>query len=101
MVSQPTKAAVSVRRRLSPIVTGMGVPVVTDIHEPAEAAMAADFVDILQIPAFLCRQTDLLTHGPARRKKPGFDCKYLRACSIILYVRNRPFCSCSLQEVGA
>lgn len=38
----------------------LGVPVVTDIHEPAEAAMAADFVDILQIPAFLCRQTDLL-----------------------------------------
>ena len=38
----------------------LGVPVVTDIHEPEEAAMAADFVDILQIPAFLCRQTDLL-----------------------------------------
>ncbi|MBD5174217.1 MAG: 3-deoxy-8-phosphooctulonate synthase [Bacteroidales bacterium] len=38
----------------------LGVPVVTDIHEPHEAAMAADFVDILQIPAFLCRQTALL-----------------------------------------
>ena len=38
----------------------LGVPVVTDIHQPDEAAMAADFVDILQIPAFLCRQTDLL-----------------------------------------
>lgn len=37
-----------------------GVPVVTDIHEPAEAEMAAEYVDILQIPAFLCRQTDLL-----------------------------------------
>lgn len=37
-----------------------GVPVVTDIHESAEAAMAAEYVDILQIPAFLCRQTDLL-----------------------------------------
>ena len=36
------------------------LPVVTDIHSPEEAAMAADFVDILQIPAFLCRQTDLL-----------------------------------------
>ncbi len=36
------------------------VPVVTDIHTAAEAAMAAEFVDILQIPAFLCRQTDLL-----------------------------------------
>ena len=36
------------------------VPVVTDIHTPDEAAMAAQFVDVLQIPAFLCRQTDLL-----------------------------------------
>ena len=37
-----------------------GVPVVTDIHAAEEAAMAAEYVDILQIPAFLCRQTDLL-----------------------------------------
>lgn len=37
-----------------------GVPVVTDIHESDEAAMAAEYVDVLQIPAFLCRQTDLL-----------------------------------------
>lgn len=36
------------------------IPVVTDIHTAAEAALAAEFVDILQIPAFLCRQTDLL-----------------------------------------
>lgn len=36
------------------------IPVVTDIHTPAEADMAAQYVDILQIPAFLCRQTDLL-----------------------------------------
>lgn len=37
-----------------------GVPTVTDIHESDEAAMAAEYVDVLQIPAFLCRQTDLL-----------------------------------------
>ncbi len=37
-----------------------GVPTVTDIHESNEAAMAAAYVDVLQIPAFLCRQTDLL-----------------------------------------
>jgi 2-dehydro-3-deoxyphosphooctonate aldolase (KDO 8-P synthase) len=37
-----------------------GVPVVTDIHAAPEAAMAAEYVDVLQIPAFLCRQTDLL-----------------------------------------
>src|SRR6185312_6247010 len=38
-----------------------GIPVLTDVHEPAQAELAADAVDILQIPAFLCRQTDLLT----------------------------------------
>lgn len=37
-----------------------GCPVVTDIHSPEEAGVAAEFVDVLQIPAFLCRQTDLL-----------------------------------------
>ena len=37
-----------------------GIPVVTDIHAAEEAAMAAEYVDMLQIPAFLCRQTDLL-----------------------------------------
>ncbi|HOZ83248.1 MAG TPA: 3-deoxy-8-phosphooctulonate synthase [Bacteroidia bacterium] len=36
------------------------LPVVTDIHESHEAALAADYVDVLQIPAFLCRQTELL-----------------------------------------
>lgn len=36
------------------------IPVVTDIHSPEEAMMAAAYVDVLQIPAFLCRQTDLL-----------------------------------------
>jgi len=36
------------------------VPVTTDVHSPEEAVMAADYVDILQIPAFLCRQTELL-----------------------------------------
>lgn len=37
-----------------------GIPTVTDIHQTTEAVMAAEYVDILQIPAFLCRQTDLL-----------------------------------------
>lgn len=37
-----------------------GIPTVTDIHAHEEAAMAAAYVDVLQIPAFLCRQTDLL-----------------------------------------
>lgn len=38
----------------------IGVPVVTDVHETAQCAPAADAVDVLQIPAFLCRQTDLI-----------------------------------------
>ena len=38
----------------------LGVPVITDVHEPAQCAIAAQAVDVLQIPAFLCRQTDLL-----------------------------------------
>jgi 2-dehydro-3-deoxyphosphooctonate aldolase (KDO 8-P synthase) len=36
------------------------VAILTDVHEPAQAAAAADVADVLQIPAFLCRQTDLL-----------------------------------------
>jgi 2-dehydro-3-deoxyphosphooctonate aldolase (KDO 8-P synthase) len=45
---------------LGKVRTELNVPVVTDIHTAEEAAMAAPYVDILQIPAFLCRQTDLL-----------------------------------------
>jgi 2-dehydro-3-deoxyphosphooctonate aldolase (KDO 8-P synthase) len=41
-------------------VKAAGFPVLTDIHEPAQAGPAAEVADILQIPAFLCRQTDLL-----------------------------------------
>ncbi|WP_170325884.1 3-deoxy-8-phosphooctulonate synthase [Ruegeria arenilitoris] len=38
----------------------MGIPVLTDVHTEAQCAVAADAVDVLQIPAFLCRQTDML-----------------------------------------
>jgi 2-dehydro-3-deoxyphosphooctonate aldolase (KDO 8-P synthase) len=38
----------------------VGVPVLTDVHEPVQCAAVAEAVDVLQIPAFLCRQTDLL-----------------------------------------
>jgi 2-dehydro-3-deoxyphosphooctonate aldolase (KDO 8-P synthase) len=38
----------------------LGLPVVTDVHEPGQCAAVAEAVDVLQIPAFLCRQTDLL-----------------------------------------
>jgi len=45
------------------------LPVMTDIHEPAQAAVASEVVDCLQVPAFLCRQTDLLC-ACARTGKP-------------------------------
>jgi 2-dehydro-3-deoxyphosphooctonate aldolase (KDO 8-P synthase) len=48
-------------RVLDKVRHGTGLPLLTDIHHPDDAAEAAEVVDILQIPAFLCRQTDLLT----------------------------------------
>ena len=42
-----------------------GLPILTDVHQPQQAAAAADVVDVLQIPAFLCRQTDLLVAAGA------------------------------------
>jgi 2-dehydro-3-deoxyphosphooctonate aldolase (KDO 8-P synthase) len=46
-----------------------GVPILTDVHEPAQVERAAAVVDVLQIPAFLCRQTDLVLEA-ARTGKP-------------------------------
>ena len=45
-----------------------GIPVTTDIHEQNQAALAAAYVDVLQIPAFLCRQTELLVAAGATGK---------------------------------
>ncbi len=45
---------------LATVGSELGVPVTTDVHSPEEARIAAEFIDILQIPAFLCRQTDLI-----------------------------------------
>jgi 2-dehydro-3-deoxyphosphooctonate aldolase (KDO 8-P synthase) len=55
----------------------LGVPVLTDVHEPEQCARVAEVVDVLQIPAFLCRQTDLLvaaakTGRPVNVKKGQF-----------------------------
>ena len=47
-------------RILKKVKTTVGLPICTDIHEPWQAEPVADVADILQIPAFLCRQTDLL-----------------------------------------
>src|SRR5262245_31902628 len=45
---------------LAEVRESVGVPVLTDVHEPEQCAPVAEAVDVLQIPAFLCRQTDLL-----------------------------------------
>jgi 2-dehydro-3-deoxyphosphooctonate aldolase (KDO 8-P synthase) len=47
-------------RILERLAKDTGLPVLTDVHEPAHCEVAAQAVDVLQIPAFLCRQTDLL-----------------------------------------
>ena len=46
----------------------LGLLTITDIHVPTEAEVAAKYVDFLQIPAFLCRQTDLLLAAAATKK---------------------------------
>jgi len=52
-------------RVLAKVRAEFGVPVLTDIHNEAQAAVAGEVVDILQIPAFLCRQTDLIEAAAA------------------------------------
>ncbi|MFP4474267.1 MAG: 3-deoxy-8-phosphooctulonate synthase [Desulfatibacillaceae bacterium] len=64
-------------RILEEIRDTVGVPVLSDVHSPAEAAAAGPVLDVLQIPAFLCRQTDLLvaagkTGKPVNVKKGQF-----------------------------
>lgn len=84
-----------------------GVPLVTDIHLPEQAAPVAEVVDLLQIPAFLCRQTDLLaaaaaTGKPLHIKKAQFlapedcrplleKCRELGAEEVILCERGTSF----------
>lgn len=53
---------------LAKVKAEFNIPVVTDIHAANEAAMAAAYVDVLQIPAFLCRQTDILQAAAATGK---------------------------------
>jgi 2-dehydro-3-deoxyphosphooctonate aldolase (KDO 8-P synthase) len=64
-------------RMLASIKQQVGLPIVTDIHEPGHAKIAAEVVDCLQVPAFLCRQTDLIaavaaTGRPINLKKAQF-----------------------------
>jgi 2-dehydro-3-deoxyphosphooctonate aldolase (KDO 8-P synthase) len=64
-------------RILATVRAALGVPVLTDIHEPGQAERAARVVDVIQIPAFLCRQTDLrrARERPSTSRRASF---YLR-----------------------
>ncbi|WP_027965957.1 3-deoxy-8-phosphooctulonate synthase [Halomonas halocynthiae] len=62
---------------LADIKSRFGVPIITDVHEPAQAAAAAEVADVIQLPAFLARQTDLVvamaqTGAVINIKKPQF-----------------------------
>ena len=62
-------------RALERVRAATGLPILTDVHEPAQCAPAGEWCDVLQIPAFLCRQTDLLRggrrDGPAGEREEG------------------------------
>jgi 2-dehydro-3-deoxyphosphooctonate aldolase (KDO 8-P synthase) len=55
-------------RILARVKSELGLPILTDVHEPAQAKPAAEVADCLQVPAFLCRQTDLLVACAATEK---------------------------------
>ncbi len=78
--SHKSKRGIGIKRGLeilSEIREKFKCPVISDVHEPSQCSIAKDFVDIIQIPAFLCRQTDLLieagkTNLPINIKKGQF-----------------------------
>ena len=64
-----------------------GLPILTDVHLPEQCAPAAQVVDVLQIPAFLCRQTDLLeaagaTGKPVNIKKGQWMATVRTPCNV-------------------
>ena len=67
----------------------VGVPLLTDVHTPQEVAAAAEAVDILQIPAFLCRQTDLLLAAGHSRRPVNIKKGQFLAPSDMEYVAQK------------
>jgi 2-dehydro-3-deoxyphosphooctonate aldolase (KDO 8-P synthase) len=74
-------------RVLEDVKTQVGVPIVTDIHEPSQAAAVAEVADVLQIPAFLCRQTDLIEAAAHTGR--------------VLHVKKGQWCDASVMEAAA
>ena len=72
---------------LAAVKAQLGVPIVTDIHEAAQAAPVAEVVDVLQIPAFLCRQTDLISAAAQTGR--------------VLQVKKGQWCDASVMEAAA
>jgi 2-dehydro-3-deoxyphosphooctonate aldolase (KDO 8-P synthase) len=82
-----------------------GLPVLTDVHEPGQAEAAAAVVDVLQVPAFLCRQTDLLlacgrTGKPVNVKKGQFMAPHDMG-NVVEKVRSTGNANVTLTERGA
>lgn len=90
---------------LSQVKAEVGLPVITDIHEPWQVERTAEVADILQIPAFLCRQTDLLTaaarSGKAVNVKKGQFLAPWDAKNIVDKLRSAGCDKILLTERGA
>lgn len=89
---------------LQEVRTQLQIPVLTDIHEPAHAVPASEVVDVLQIPAFLCRQTDLLlaagkTGKPVNVKKGQFMSPF-DMCHVVKKIESTGNHSIILTERG-
>lgn len=74
-------------RVLQDVKTHVGVPIITDIHEVSEAAPTAEVADVLQIPAFLCRQTDLLTAAAETGR--------------VVHIKKGQWCDASVMDAAA
>jgi 2-dehydro-3-deoxyphosphooctonate aldolase (KDO 8-P synthase) len=90
---------------LAEIRRATGLPVLTDVHEPEQAAAAAEVVDVLQVPAFLCRQTDLLlacgrAGKPVNVKKGQFMAPHDMA-NVVAKVRSTGNNAVTLTERGS
>jgi 2-dehydro-3-deoxyphosphooctonate aldolase (KDO 8-P synthase) len=90
---------------LAEIKRATALPVLTDVHQPDQAAVAAEVVDVLQVPAFLCRQTDLLlacgrTGRPVNVKKGQFMAPHDMA-NVVAKVRSTGNSAVTLTERGS
>lgn len=89
---------------LAKVKSEFNIPVVTDIHAASEAALAAQYVDVLQIPAFLCRQTDLLLAAAATGKFVNIKKGQFLAPDVMKYavdkVRNESGNNVAVTERG-